>query len=91
MESIGFSCIALSWLFEIFEFFAVLQGELGPTGFKMRIPSFAGFSIWCHVFNVHVHDSFLLVESYQIYLNEVYSDLTHLNQCFHYLYILRFS
>ena len=45
MESIGFSCIALSWLFEIFEFFAVLQGELGPTGFKMRITSFAGFSI----------------------------------------------
>ena len=45
MESIGFSCIALSLLSEIFEFFAVLQEELGPPGFKMEIPSFAGFSI----------------------------------------------
>ena len=45
MESIGFSWIVFSWLSEIFEFFAVLQGELGQTGFKMGIPSFAGFSI----------------------------------------------
>ena len=45
MESIGLSSIVLSLLPEIFEFFAVLQGELGPTGFKMGIPSFAGFSI----------------------------------------------
>ena len=45
MESVGFSCIVLSLLSEIFEFFAVLQGELGPSGFKMGIPSFAGFSI----------------------------------------------
>ena len=52
MESVGFSCIVLSWLSEIFEFFAVLQGELGPTGFKMEIPSFAGFSIWSYVFKI---------------------------------------
>ena len=45
MESVGFPCIVLSWLPEIFEFFAVLQGELGPTGFKIGIPSFAGSSI----------------------------------------------
>ena len=44
MESIGFSCIVLS-LSEIFEIFAVLQGELGTSGFKMGIPSLAGFSI----------------------------------------------
>ena len=45
MESVGFSCIVLSLLPEIFEFFAVLQGKLGPLGFKMGIPSFTGFSI----------------------------------------------
>ena len=83
MESIGFSCI------ESFEFFAVLQGELGPSGFKMGIPSFAGFLY--DVMLLMFHDSFLLVGSYQIYLNGVYSHLTYLNQCFHYLYILRFS
>ena len=43
MESLGFSWIVLSWLFEIFEFFTVLQGELGPTGFKMGKLSFARF------------------------------------------------
>ena len=45
MELIGFSCIALSLLSEMFEFFVVLQGELGPSGFKMGITPFAGFSI----------------------------------------------
>ena len=45
MESIGFSYIVLSLLSEIFEFFAVLQGGLGPSGFKMGILSFAGFFI----------------------------------------------
>ena len=42
MESIGFTCIVLSWLPE---FFAVLQGDLGPTSFKMEILSFAGLFI----------------------------------------------
>ena len=45
MESIGFPCIVLSWLSEIFEFFAVLQGELRPAGFKIKIPLFTGSSI----------------------------------------------
>ena len=45
MESIRFSLIALSWLFEIFEFLTVLHGELGPMGFKMGTFSFAGFSV----------------------------------------------
>ena len=45
MESIGFSCIVLSLLSEIFELFGLLQGKLGPSDFKMGIPSFAGFSI----------------------------------------------
>ena len=45
MESIGLSSIAFRLLSEIFEFFAVLQGELGPSSFKMGIASFAGFSI----------------------------------------------
>ena len=31
MESVGFPWIVLSWLLEIFEFFTVLQGDLGPT------------------------------------------------------------
>ena len=44
MESIILSSIVLSLLSKIFEFFAVLQGELGPSGFKMGISSFAGFS-----------------------------------------------
>ena len=32
MESIGFSSTVLNWLSEIFDFFTILQGELGPTG-----------------------------------------------------------
>ena len=45
MESVGFSWIVLSWLTEIFEFFTVLQGDLGPVGFEMETLSFAGFSL----------------------------------------------
>ena len=45
MESIEFSSIALNWLSEIFEFFTILQGELGPTGYKMRTLTFEGFSL----------------------------------------------
>ena len=43
MESFGFSWIVLIWLSEIFEFFAVLQEELGPTGLKTATLIFAGF------------------------------------------------
>ena len=52
MGSIGFSWAVLSWLSEIFEFFTVLQGELGPTGLKMGTLSFAIFSLWCHIFKI---------------------------------------
>ena len=45
MKSIGFSCALLNWLPEMFELFTVLQGELGPTGFKMGTLSFADFSL----------------------------------------------
>ena len=54
MGSFGFSWAVLSWLSEIFEFFTVLQGELGPTvlqgelgptGLKMGTLSFAIFSL----------------------------------------------
>ena len=52
MESIGFSWIVLSWLSVTFEFFTVLQGELGPTDFKMGTLSFASFPLRCHVFKI---------------------------------------
>ena len=54
MGSFGFSWALLSWLSEIFEFFTVLQGELGPTvlqgelgptGLKMGTLSFAIISL----------------------------------------------
>ena len=86
MESVGFTCIVLSWLPE---FFAVLQGDLGPTVLKWKY-----FHLQVFLYDVmflKFHDSFLPVGSYQIYLNGVYSDLKYLNQCFHYLRILRFS
>ena len=57
MESIGFFCVVLNWLSEIFAFFTVLPGELGPTGFKMRALSSAGFSLWRHVFKI-LHNTF---------------------------------
>ena len=56
MESVGFSCILLNWLSETFEFFTVLQGELGPTSFKMGRRSFAGF--FYDVMFLKFHDSF---------------------------------
>ena len=52
LKLIGFSWILLSWLSEVCEFFAVLQGESGPTGFKTGTLSFVGFSLWYHVFEI---------------------------------------
>ena len=45
MESVGFFWTVLRWLSEMFEFFTILQGDLGPAGFKMRALSLAGFSL----------------------------------------------
>ena len=45
MESLGFSCIELSWLSEIFRYFTDLRGEPGQTAFNMGTLLFAVFSL----------------------------------------------
>ena len=52
MESIGFflHCIKLV-VWNFWDFYNFTR-KLGPTGSKMETLSFAGFSLWCHVFKI---------------------------------------